>query len=796
MIKKILLTLLVLLLLLIIIAGSLLYRGINYTQYDVKADPELFPEVRTEDDAELLAGQLLAEMTLEEKLEQMWGERPFMGYVKFLGSFLVRDQFPHIYVGRNERLNIPPWVLSDGPRGAVVGKGNTSFPVAMARAASWDRDLEARVASVVGKELRANGANYNAAPCINTLWHPGWGRAQETYGEDPWLLGEMAVAYTRSVQQHNVMACPKHFALNNIENSRFYVDVTLDERTLREVYLPHFKKVIQEGEAASIMSSYNRVRGEYSSQNHYLLTDILRDDWGFEGFVSTDWILGLHDGVKGVKAGLDVEMPFRNHYGDELEEAIESSEVTEEEIDVIVERILKTRLPYAFADDRMEYDESLKASAEHVALAREVAEKSMVLLKNEQVLPFSDPAGMDVAVMGNIADLPNTGDRGSSHVRNENIVTQYAGIRHYVENRGGEALLYDDFDSETGMYDLDEAAETARQSDQVVLVAGYTHLDEGEYIDMDLSGEPGPPEDTDIDPDEIAGGDRFSLDLKPEDEELIRTVTAENPNTVVVLVAGSAVTMSTWQDDAPAILYSWYAGMEGGHALANVLYGEVNPGGKLPFTIPQHQNQLPPFEPFAESVHYDYYHGYTLFDNSDMEPAYPFGYGMSYTDYAYRDAAVGNANRAAASPALNQQATSTASYQTADSANSNRNDASSYRNRRPLAANFDLSVDDTLTFSVTVENRGDRTGEEIIQLYIGFSNSSVDRPIKLLRGFEKIALEPGEEQRVEMSLPAPDLAWYNPDTGSWEIEPMEYEYYLGPSSDPDELLSGTFTLTD
>ena len=226
-------------------------------------------------------------------------------------------------------MNIPPWVLSDGPRGAVVVKGSTSFPSAIARGASWDTNLERRVADVVGIEMRINGVNYAATPCINLLRNPLWGRAQETYGEDPWHLGQFGVAFVQSIQKHHVMACPKHYALNSIENSRMYVDVSVDERTLREVYLPHFKKLVQEGGAASLMSAYNKVNGDFCGENRHLLTDILCDDWGFKGFVSTDWIMGLHDGVKGVKAGLDVEMPFKNHYGKELEAAIAKGSVEE-----------------------------------------------------------------------------------------------------------------------------------------------------------------------------------------------------------------------------------------------------------------------------------------------------------------------------------------------------------------------------------------------------------------------------------------------------------------------------------
>jgi beta-glucosidase len=738
MLKKLLIGFAALIILLILATGALVLKASNYDRYDVKADRSLFAEVQTESDVAALAERLVTEMTLEEKLQQMWGERPFGGYLKFIVSFFLKDEFPYIFVGRNERLNIPPWVLSDGPRGAVVGKGNTSFPVAMARGASWDVALERRVADVIGKEVRANGTNYNSAPCINVLMHPAWGRAQETYGEDPWLLGEFAVAYTQSVQQHNVMACPKHFALNNIENSRFYVNVDLDERTLREVYLPHFKKVIQEGKAASVMSAYNQFRGDYVSHSRYLLTDILRDEWGFEGFVTSDWINALRDGVKGVKAGMDIEMPFRNHYGDELEDAIRNGEVTEEEIDEIVLRILKTRLQYAFADDKMTYDKSIKASAEHTALAQEVAEKSMVLLKNEEILPFAQPGGKKVAVLGAIANRPNTGDKGSSNVRAPYVVTPFAGLAAYAQALGGEALLYDGDD-------LEEAKATARRADQVVLVVGFTHEDEGEYIVMSTD----PPENVKEKVQNTVGGDRATLALKPRDVAMIKAAREANPNVVVVIVAGSAVTMADWQSDAPAILYGWYAGMEGGHALARVLYGDVNPSGKLPFTIPQSETQLPLFDSWATEARYGYYHGYTLFDKENKKAAFPFGFGLSYTTFAYDEI---------------------------------------------ITEKETYAMNDTLTVRATLRNTGKRSGEEVAQLYIGFGNSSIDRPVKLLRGFKKVQLDPGESTTVTFRLPVQDLAWYNPEAKAWEVEAMTYEYFIGGSSSMNSLKEGSFTV--
>ena len=284
---------------LVIAIFSIVFYSLDYKMYSLKANQELYKKNIWEINTDSLSENLLSNMTLEEKIDQMYGEKMYKSIPKFFGSFILKQRFPHIYVGRNERLNIPPWVLSDGPRGArVLNKkinAVTTFPVAMARAASWNTSLEYLVHDVISKEMRANNTNYAATPCINLLRHPGWGRAQETYGEDPWLLGEFGVAAVKGIEKNNVMACPKHFALNSIENSRWIIDVSINERALREVYLPHFKKVIQKGKPASIMSAYIKVRGNYSGSNKELLTNILRDDWGFKGFVSTDWMYGIYD---------------------------------------------------------------------------------------------------------------------------------------------------------------------------------------------------------------------------------------------------------------------------------------------------------------------------------------------------------------------------------------------------------------------------------------------------------------------------------------------------------------------
>jgi beta-glucosidase len=733
----------ILIVLLLIISAGVYYKSVNYNMYDLQANHELLEKPSNEEAYDALVEDLVSQMTLKEKIDQMYGEKMYQ-IPKLAIGFLMKNRFPHVYVGENERLHIPPWVLSDGPRGArVMDHGInsvTTFPVGMARGASWDVDLEERIHEVIAIEMRANKVNYAATPCINLLRHPAWGRAQETYGEDPWLLGEFGVAAVKGIEKHNVMACPKHFALNSLDNSRFVVDVELDERTLREVYLPHFKKTIQVGKPASIMSAYNKVRGEYLANNKYLLNDILREEWGFEGFVTSDWFNGTYDGIGSVKAGLDVEMPYQQVYKyDLLEEGIERGEISETDIDKIVTRTLKTRLKYAFSDDQETYGHEVIEKESHVTLARVAAEKSMVLIKNEKVLPLSSETGQTVLVLGRLANMENTGDHASSNSTSLNITTPYEGIKAFNEALENEVELYDGGDT-------DMAAKKAKQSDQVILVVGYTFEDEGEYInlndDMEKSAEAGK-----LLGEKGIGGDRESLRLLPEDEALIEAVSSVNKNVVVVYVGGSAINMNLWEPKVAGILFAWYSGMEGGSALANVLYGKVNPSGKLPFSIARNDSDYPYFNPYTLKIEYGYYHGYTLFDKKNIEVAYPFGYGLSYTNYSYDN--------------LNIE-------------------------------NSELTTDDTLKASIEVTNTGEMAGEEIVQLYVGFKNSSVDRPVKLLRGFDKIKLQPGETKVVWFEVKTEDLTWYDPTVKQWKVEEMEYELYVGGSSTEKDLVMDSF----
>jgi len=723
------------------------YISTEYKMYDLKANQNNYSQNIWEINTDSLAESLISNMTLEEKIDQMYGEKMIFSIPKFIGSYLFKDRFAHIYVGKNERLNIPPWVLSDGPRGARVldKKINavTTFPVAMARAASWDTNLENKVHKVIAKEMRANKTNYAATPCINLLRHPGWGRAQETYGEDPWLLGEFGLAAVKGIESHNVMACPKHFALNSVENSRWVIDVLIDERALREVYLPHFKKVIQKGKPASIMSAYNKVRGTYSGSNKELLTEILRDDWGFEGFISTDWMYGLYDGIEGIKAGLNVEMPWQDEYSyNTIREGIEEKKISENDIDKLVLNTLKTRLKYAFAYDSIDYPHSIILDSSHINLAAKVAEESMVLIKNKNnVLPFNKIFGSKIGIVGRLANEINTGDLGSSNSKPPYVITPFEGLKLYHKSLNNEVILIDESN-------VEEIRNVSKSVEQMIVVVGYTYEDEGEYI-LSRSEMVKSAEANELIGVKGIGGDRVNLRLKPEDEKLIDEVSQLNDNVVVVYVGGSAIDMSPWEDKVNAILFSWYSGMEGGNSLAKILYGDVNPSGKLPFTIAKNQYDYPYFNPYTDSITYEYYHGYTLFEKFNKEIAYPFGYGKSYTDFKYSN----------------------------------------------LKIEKNKILDSTLVVNVDIMNIGNFAGKEITQLYIGFKNSKIDRPIKLLRDFKKNFLDIGERKTINLSVNINDLKWYNKKSRKWEIEDIEYEIYVGGSSKEKDLLSSKFRLS-
>ncbi len=688
------------------------------------------------------AQALLEQMTLKEKVWMLNGNwDPIDNFQKYNNMY---NPVPIETTGC-PRLGVSPIGFTDGPRGVVMGH-STCFPVSMARGASFDPDLEKRIGDVIGKEARAQGANYFGGVCINLLRHPAWGRSQETYGEDPFLLGEMAKALTEGAQAHNVIACVKHYAVNNIENSRFWVNVKADERTMREVYLPHFKKSIDAG-AASVMGAYNLFNDDHCCESRTLLTDILRDDWGFEGFAISDFVAGVRDTKKAIEAGLDIEMPMPIHYQRNLLQAVEEGRVSEETVDTAVLRILRTLLVFENTPEKMAYSMDLVASKAHTELAREVAEKSMVLIKNTKgVLPFQKTVKR-ILVAGELGNRANTGDAGSSRIDAPYVVTPLEGLRDYF---GADAEIVFCDESE-----LDKAAAEAANADCVIIAVGNDMHDEGEFISAPKEGvdefsfgvavgigyeNMGKPltgfdmSAFEADDGGSLGGDRENLSLKPAQIELIKRIGSINPNTVVVLIGGGMIMTKEWEDTVPAIVYGWYSGMEGGNALPRILFGDVNPSGKLPFTIPQDQSHLPYFSNTDAEITYDLYHGYTLLDKNGHTPAYPFGFGLSYTTWEYGE------------PQLDKQ-------------------------------------DDHVMVTVDLKNAGDVAGAEVVQVYVGIKQSAVDRQKKLLKGFEKVTLEPGQSTTVSIPVDLDELRYFSNEQRKWVFEPGTYSFYVGSSCD-------------
>ena len=698
----------------------ILWRALVYRTFDPRADPDAFAAFDQGRELDALVEDLLGRMSVREKLGQLRGDIATLRFsMRYLMGIVSVRGVPLVYSGRNARLSIPPLAFSDGPRGVNVGKGCTAFPVTMARGASFNRDLERRVGAAIGAETRAVGANYSGAVCVNLLRHPGWGRAQETYGEDSFHLGEMGVALTLGIQSQNVMACVKHFALNSIENARFYVDVEVEERTLREVYLPHFRKIVQEGGVASVMSAYNKFRGEHCGHSHYLLTKVLREEWGFEGFVTSDWLHGVRDGVKGLTAGMDVEMPARNRYGRPLLRAVQRGQVSMEAVNRSVRRVLRTRMHYALRPDPREYPRSVLACEDHRALAQEAAEESMVLLKNDEVLPLDSALVRHLVVVGRLANVPNTGDMGSSAVRSPYVCTAAQGLTEAVERLGGQVEVFDGTD-------LNAAEQAARKADAVILVVGFSAEDEGEYFVLN----PNRGANAWRPPFFGGGGDRADLALRPEDLAIIHRLGSINPRTVVNYVGGSAVTLE-WAERVPAILFSWYSGMEGGNALARVVLGEVNPSGKMPLSIPVDAQYWPDFDPWSDSANYDGLHGYQRFQQLDVPMAAPFGFGLSYTKFRLGECT--------------------------------------------------LRVEDELVVEVEVTNTGLVAGAEVVQLYVKHAMECADKQIGALCGFEKLFLGPGESGSVRFSVAEGGLARWNAAEGKWNAKGGVIQLSVGTS---------------
>ena len=639
---------------------------------------------------------LLKELTLEEKCALLSGAE----------TFKTRGMPEH---------GISQIWLSDGPHGLRKQAGEsdhlglnpsvpaTCFPTASAVANSWDAALGEEIGAALGEEAAAQEVSVVLGPGLNMKRNPLCGRSFEYFSEDPYLAGKLAAGYIRGIQSKGVAACPKHFAVNSQETRRMASDSIVDERTLREIYLTGFEIAVKEGHPRSIMSSYNLVNGTYANENKHLLMEILRDEWGFDGAVITDWG-GSNDHALGVKNGSTLEMPAPG--GDSVREllaAVESGKISESDIDARLSELL----PLVF-DTKAALDAAPREfdAAAHHALACRAAAESLVLLKNEgSLLPLA--AGSKVAVLGDFAKNPRYQGAGSSMVNSTQVDVLLDKLIDSELNVIGYQQGFDRHGKPDAALQK-SACELATQADTVILCMGLDEIAESE------------------------GLDRSNLRLAQNQVDLLQAVAAVNPKIVVVLYSGSVVE-TPWLDNCQAMLYAALGGQAGAGAVADALTGKVNPCGKLAETWPLAYADVPSAADFAtrrKTVEYreGLYIGYRYFTTAEKAVRFPFGYGMSYTIFAYSDMAA-----------------------------------------------------DEQGVSLTVTNTGSVAGTEIVQLYVAKKNSDLFRPAKELKGFARVTLAPGEKQRITIMLDDKAFRFWNVKANRWEIEGGEYELLVGAS---------------
>lgn len=666
------------------------------------------------------------------------------------------------------RLGIPEFWMTDGPHGIrpevlwdewdQAGWTNDScvaFPALTCLAATWDTDMSMLYGKSIGEEARYRNKTVLLGPGVNIYRTPLNGRNFEYMGEDPYLAGRMVVPYVQGVQQNGVAACVKHYALNNQEVNRHTTNVIVDDRALYEIYLPAFKAAVQEGKAWSIMGAYNLYKGQHACHNQYLLNDILKGEWGFDGVVVSDWG-GVHDTDQAITNGLDMEFgswtdglsngasnAYDNYYlADPYLERIQSGKAGTKELDDKVRRIL--RLAFRTTMDRNRPYGAMR-SPEHYDAARKIGEAGIVLLQNNgNLLPIDLAKTKKIAVIGENAVKMMTVGGGSSSLKVQREISPLDGIRNRVGNRAEVVYARGYVGDASGEYNgvvsgqnlkdgrspeelIAEAVRVAGEADYVIFIGG---LNKSAHQDCEDS-------------------DRTGLGLPYGQDRVITELVKVNQNLVVVNVSGNAVAMP-WIKEVPAVLQAWFLGSEAGNAIAAVLMGDVNPSGKLPFTfparledVPAHQlGEYPGSEKVGDIVNEKYnegiFVGYRWADKQKKaKPLFPFGHGLSYTTFEYG---------------------------------------------KPVADKKTMTADDTITFTVTVKNTGDREGQEVVQLYISDKKSSLPRPVKELKGFRKVKLAPGEEQKVSFTVAKDALSFFDDAKHEWIAEPGKFEAVIAASA--------------
>jgi len=689
----------------------------------------LMSSCKTEDSIDRQVEKLLSQLTLEEKVSLIHGN-----------TYFTTPAIP--------RLGIPALHLSDGPCGVReenspyrwtsanwTNDSTAYFPALTSLAATFNPELATEFGDAYGEEALARGKNIMLAPGMNIQRTPLNGRNWEYLSEDPFLAGHMAVNFIKAAQSKGIAVCAKHFALNNQEQDRGTINVEASERALREIYLPAFETVVKEGEVLSIMGAYNKFRGMYACQNPYLLKIILKGEWGFRGLVMSDWG-ATHNTFEAAYNGLDLEMMPKKgtkdfyYMGQPLLDSIKAGKIDAKVIDDKVKRILYVMVKLNLIG-KSEPDTTGMAAKlgtpEHAKTALKIAEESVILLKNNQVLPLNLKNIRTLAVIGDNATRKQAHGGGSTIIKAKYEITPLEGLQQRLGNSvkinyaQGYAVSQDLKHSDQKL--INEAVRIAASADAVLIFGGLNH-------------EPGL---------DCEGTDRPDMKLSYGQDELIKAVIKANPNTVVVMIAGSPVDMQAWISDVKGLVYTSYLGMETGTALAKVITGEINPSGKLPYTLPVKLEDSPsyvlgeyPGKNGTVKYNDDLLVGYRYYDTKNVKPLFPFGFGLSYTSFSYGSIKVEITGKAE-------------------------------------------SLKCTVSFDIT--NTGKVEGKEITQVYVRDLESALPRPLKELKGFSKINLKPGETKNVKVTLNQRAFQYYNPGVKQWVLEPGKFEILVGASSD-------------
>lgn len=684
-------------------------------------------------DTEQRITDLISKMTIEEKVNMLHATSSFTS-------------------GGVERLGIPELIMSDGPHGVRVEHGRgwdvvtgvndaaTYLPTGNALGATWNRNLGYQFGAVLGSEANARGKDVILGPGINIIRTPLNGRNFEYLSEDPYLISKMVVGTIKGIQDQGISACLKHYLANNQETNRQTIDVGMTDRTLREIYLPGFKAAVVDAKVNTVMSSYNKFRGQWVSHNYFLLNTILKREWGFNGPVISDWG-AVHNTIEPLNNGLDIEMgtefqitPFKGyntfHLGDTVTTLVKTGKVKESLIDEKIRRILRVMIKTGMLDKTRKAGSF--ATKEHQQVALKIAEEAIVLLKNDgNVLPLNAQNIKTIAVIGLNASRPNAYGGGSSQVKATYEITPLDGIKNLVGNKVN-VIYAQGYKVEKGAKAdstlIKEAVEIASKADAVVYVGGWVHgYNNYEWLDGAYDSE---------------DSDKPDMNLPFGQDEVINAVLAAKPNTVIVMMGGGPVDMTQWVDKAKSIVEGWYPGMEGGNALASILFGKINPSGKLPMSFPKKLEDSPAhklgdYPGYKGLLNYNegIYVGYRYFDTYKVAPQFAFGHGLSYTTFSYAPIKI-------------------------------------------LAKTADKKV----KLSVNVKNTGKVYGGEVVQLYVSEKNPKIDRPIKELKAFDKVFLKPGESKDIAFDLDQTSFQYYDEVKGKWVVDTANFDILVGSSS--------------